>query len=147
MSVRRIKNHGTWVWQARVAYRGRRKAAFRETREAAREAESDLLRDLKAEATREEQEGAKPATFRQLLEFYVDDLQARGKRPETLSTAIGTAHVVELLMPDLLTKLVTRIGEADIFAFRRTRVEQSATAARLRLDAANSEGRWQDHQG
>jgi hypothetical protein len=47
LSVKRIKNHGKWVWQARVAYRGRRKAALRESREAAREAESDLLRDLK----------------------------------------------------------------------------------------------------
>jgi hypothetical protein len=29
MSVRRIKNHGTWVWEARAAYRRLRKAAFR----------------------------------------------------------------------------------------------------------------------
>jgi uncharacterized protein with gpF-like domain len=74
-------NHGKWVWQARVAYRGRRKAALRESREAAREAESDLLRDLKAEATQEEQEGQRPATLRQLLEFYVDDLAARRQVP------------------------------------------------------------------
>jgi integrase len=136
MSVKRIKNHGKWVWQARVAYRGRRKAAFRDTKEAAREAESDLLRVLKAEATEAEQEGAKPATLRQLLEFYVDDLVARGKGPETIATASGTAHVVELLMPELLEKPVTKIGDADVFAFRRTRVEQSATAARLRAEAA-----------
>jgi hypothetical protein len=31
MAVRRIKNHGKWVWQARVAFRGRRRAAFRDT--------------------------------------------------------------------------------------------------------------------
>jgi hypothetical protein len=29
MSVKRIRNHGKWVWQARVAYRGLREAAFR----------------------------------------------------------------------------------------------------------------------
>jgi hypothetical protein len=40
MSVRRIKNHGKWVYQARVAYRGRRKAAFRDPKEAARDAEN-----------------------------------------------------------------------------------------------------------
>jgi hypothetical protein len=34
MSVRRIKNHGRWVWRARVFYRGLRRAAFRESREA-----------------------------------------------------------------------------------------------------------------
>lgn len=28
MSVRKIRNHGKWVWQARVAYQGFRKAAF-----------------------------------------------------------------------------------------------------------------------
>ena len=27
MAIRRIKNHGKWVWQARVAYRGLRRAA------------------------------------------------------------------------------------------------------------------------
>jgi hypothetical protein len=81
MSVRRIKNHGKWVYQARVAYRGRRKASFRDSKEAAREAESDLLRELKAKAAQAEEGGAKPATLRQLLEFYVDDL-ARFMREE-----------------------------------------------------------------
>ena len=38
MSVRKIKNHGKLVWQARVAYKGRRRAAFRETKQAARDA-------------------------------------------------------------------------------------------------------------
>jgi hypothetical protein len=136
MSVRKIKNHGKWVWQARVAYRGRRKAAFRDSKEAAREAEADLLRDLKAEAAEAEQEGAKPATLRQLLEFYVDDLVARGKGQDTVGRAIETAHVIELLTPELLDKPVTRIGEAEIFTFRRARVERSATAARLRAEAA-----------
>ena len=27
MRIRRIKNDGTWVWQARVAYKGRRRAS------------------------------------------------------------------------------------------------------------------------
>jgi hypothetical protein len=48
VSVRRVKNHGKWVWQARVAYRGLRKAAFRDSKEAARDAEGELLRELKA---------------------------------------------------------------------------------------------------
>jgi CO/xanthine dehydrogenase FAD-binding subunit len=47
MSVRKIKNHGNWVWQARVAYQGLRKAAFRASKEEARAAEADLLRELK----------------------------------------------------------------------------------------------------
>lgn len=43
MSVKRINNHGTWVWQARVAYMGRRRAAFRATKDEARTAEGELL--------------------------------------------------------------------------------------------------------
>jgi CO/xanthine dehydrogenase FAD-binding subunit len=66
MSVRRIKNHGTWVWQARVAYRGLRKAAFRDSKEAARDAESELLRELKAQAEQAELEGLRPVTVKAL---------------------------------------------------------------------------------
>ena len=43
MSVRRIKNHGKWVWQARVAFQGLRRAAFRPSREEARQAEAELI--------------------------------------------------------------------------------------------------------
>jgi integrase len=135
LSVKRIKNHGKWVYQARVAYRGLRKAAFRPTREEARQAEASLLAELRTKAEADKAEGQRPATLRQLFEFYVDDLVARGKGAETVATASGTAHVVELLMPDLLDRPVTGIGEADIFAFRRARVEHSATAARLRAEA------------
>jgi hypothetical protein len=81
MSVRRIKNHGTWVWQARVAYRGLRKAAFRSSKEAARDAEAELLRELKAQAGQAEQEGLRPVTVKALFEFYVGTWRhgARGR--------------------------------------------------------------------
>lgn len=46
MAVRRIKNHGKWVWRARVAYGGRRRAAFVQTREQARDEEARLRREL-----------------------------------------------------------------------------------------------------
>jgi hypothetical protein len=36
MAIRKIKNHGKWVWQARVAYRGLRRAAFRASKDEAR---------------------------------------------------------------------------------------------------------------
>ena len=111
------------MWLARVAYQGRRRAKVCRTKEEARHAEGELLRELKAEAARTEQEGARPATLRWLLEFYVDDLAARGKGQDTIGRAVETAHVVELL-----DKPVTRIGDADVFAFRRARAERSATA-------------------
>jgi uncharacterized protein YaiL (DUF2058 family) len=65
MAVKRVRNHGKWVWQARVSYRGRRRAAVRDSKDAALDAE----RELKAEAVQAEQAAARPATLCQLLEF------------------------------------------------------------------------------
>jgi hypothetical protein len=122
MSVRRIKNHGTWVWQARVACKGLRRAAFRGTKDEARDAEAELLRALKAEHGRAEQAAASPATLKQLFEFYVADLEARGKAPDSVIRAAQTAAVLERLMPELLTRPVSRIGDADLYAFRNARL-------------------------
>jgi hypothetical protein len=121
MSVRRIKNHGRWVWQARVGYRGRRRPAFRASKDEARQAEAELLAALRGEAERAAVEAAAPVTLRQLFEFYVADLEARGKGTDTLVRAAQTAHVVERLMPALLDRPVSTITEADIFAFRTLR--------------------------
>jgi integrase len=49
--------------------------------------------------------------------------------------AVETAHVVERLVPELLERPVSRITDADLFAFRRARVERSATALRLAAEA------------
>jgi hypothetical protein len=89
MAVRRIKNHGKWVWQARVAYHGLRRAAFRASKDEARQAEADLLGALKAEAAQADQQEQRPATLRQLLEFYALDMRARGKG-EAASAAWST---------------------------------------------------------
>ena len=79
------------------------------TREEARHAEGELLRDMKAEAARDEQEGAGPATLKTLFEFYVADLEARGKSADTIDRAASTAKAVEALAPDLLALPVSRI--------------------------------------
>src|SRR4030095_2473267 len=102
MAIRRIKNHGKWIWQARVAYRGLRKAAFRASKDEARQAEADLLQELKAKAEKAEQIGSAPGTLRQLFEFYAGDMQARGKGAESVERVEYTAHAVEALMPELL---------------------------------------------
>lgn|SRR5262249_51595977 len=124
MSVRKIKNHGTWVWQARVAYKGRRRAAFRETKDEARTAEGELLAALKSEHGQAEQQAAAPATLRQLFEFYAEDMQSRGKAEDSVERVEYTAHAVEALMPELLDKPVTAIGDAEIFAFRNARARE-----------------------
>jgi integrase len=124
MSVRRIKNHGTWVWQARVAYKGLRRAAFRPTKDEARTAEAELLRALKAEHGQADQAAAAPATLKQLFEFYVADLEARGKTPDSVVRAAQTADVIERLMPELLARPVSRIGDAELYAFLNARLRE-----------------------
>src|SRR5262245_6656471 len=124
MAVRRIKNHGKWVWRARVAYRGRHRAAFVGTRELARDEEARLRAELKAEAEREAQEGAAPATLRQLLEFYQLDMQARGRGDESAARADYTRRAIEAVTPELLDKPVSRITDVDLFAFRNARARE-----------------------
>jgi len=130
MSVRRVKVHGRRVWQARVSYRGLRKSGIHDSKEAAKGGEAELLQDLKRQAGQIEQQGATPATLRQLFEAYVEDLDARGKGEETAARAAQTARVVEALLPELLSKPVARITEVDIFAFRRARLSQPCFAPR-----------------
>jgi hypothetical protein len=67
MSIRRRKIHGNWRYQARVAVQGRRGSRVCLTRDAARQAEADLLQELKAEATTAAQTDAAPATLRALF--------------------------------------------------------------------------------
>jgi len=124
MTVRRIRNHGTRVWQARVAYKGRRRAAFRPTKEAVRDAEAELLQALKAEHGQAERAAATPVTLKQLFEYYVADLEARGKGEESVVRAAQTALVIERLMPELLTRPISRIADADLFAFRNLRMRE-----------------------
>ena len=98
MSVHRVCNHGKWVYQARVAYRGLRRAAFRTTKDDARTAEGELLQALKTEHAQAEQEGSRLATtLRQLFEFYVHDPEDRGKGSDTFVRARATEHVLERL--------------------------------------------------
>jgi integrase len=114
MSVTRIKNHGTWVWRARVAYRGLRKAAFRPTREAAREAEAELVRELTAQAGAIEQAGARPLTVAALLDFYAADLTARGKSADTFGRARSTERALARVRPALLALPVSRVTAAHV---------------------------------
>jgi hypothetical protein len=131
MSVRRIKNHGTWVWQARVAYRGLRKAAFRPSKEAARDAEAELLQELKQPAGEVELAGARPVTMKALFEFYVADLEARGKGPDTIGRMSSTARAMERLMPALLTTPVSRVRDRDVYDFRQALAREGKTVTEL----------------
>jgi integrase len=126
MAVRRIKNHGKWVWQARVAYHGLRRAAFRASKDEARQAEADLLGALKAEAAQADQQEQRPATLRQLLEFYALDMRARGKGEGSVGCVEYTRRAIEAVVPDLLDKAVSAVTDADVFAFRNGRAREGS---------------------
>jgi integrase len=124
MAVRKIKVNGRWVWQARVAYQGLRKSTIRETKDKARTAEAELLQELKAKVAKVTDHGFQPATLRELFEFYAQDMADRGKGEESVERVEFTAHAVEALMPELLDKPISKIGDAEIFAFRNARARE-----------------------
>jgi integrase len=126
MAIKRIRNHGKWVWQARVSYLGRRRAAFRANKDAARDAEADLRRELRAEVERDAQTAARPATLRQLLEYYGLDMAARGKGEDSVGRVDYTRRSIEALMPELLEKPVGAIADADLFAYRNRRAREGS---------------------
>jgi integrase len=127
MAVKKIRNHGKWVWLARVAYCGVRRAAFRDSKEAAREAEGELLRALKVQANQAERAAARPATLRQLLEYYALDMAARGKGEESVGRVDYTRRSIEALLPEFLEKPVSAIADADLFAYRNLRAREGST--------------------
>jgi integrase len=121
MAVRKVKVHGEWRWQARSAYHGLRKSKLCANKEEAKSVEATLFAELKAKAENADVKGKAPATMKGLFEYYVEDLEARSKSPDTIYRAAQTARVVEAIMPDLLDMAVSDVTAADIFSFRKAR--------------------------
>jgi len=130
MAIYRKRINGRKVWWVRVNYRRLNASRVCESSEVAKDAEAELRAALRRRAEQTEQGGLRPATLKALFESYVEDLVNRGKGEETVTRAAQTAHVVEALMPELLTKPVGRITDADLFAFRRMRAERSCFTPR-----------------
>jgi len=122
------------VWQARASYRGRRRAAFRDSKDAALDADRELRHELKAEADQAEQAAARPATLRQLLEYYALDLAARGKGEESVGRVDYTRRVIEALLPEFLEKPVGAIADADLFVFRNLRAREGSVVYKVVAD-------------
>ncbi len=134
MAIRRIKIRKKWRYQARVAFGGRRRSRVCVTREAARDAEAELLRQLKAEAGVAEDGANAPATVRALFEFYVADPEARGKGPDPIGRAIQTARGVGKVLPETLDRPVREFGDRVIFAFRQARDRAGVKPATINRD-------------
>jgi integrase len=135
MSIRRVKLHGHWRYQARVAVQGARLSRVCLTRAAARHAEADLLQTLTQRAAAATQADAAPATLRQLFEAYAARLDQRHKGRDTLACVAQTARAVERLWPDWLDRPVGEVTEDDLFAFRKARVAHSVVALKYREEA------------
>jgi integrase len=108
-------------------------AAFRPTKEAARDAEAELLQELKARAAAQDQVDQAPATLRQLFAYYVEDLEARGKGADTVARAKETQQVLKRVLPELLDRPVSRIGDGELYAFRQARL-RDGKVIRERVD-------------
>src|SRR2546422_4934245 len=122
------------VWLVRVAYKGRRIAKVCKTREEARHEEGTLLRRLKEDAAQTEAQGQRPATMKALFEFYVGDLEARGKGADTVGRAAETAKAAERLTPELLILPVGRVRDRDVFDFRMARARDGAKPSTVNRD-------------
>jgi hypothetical protein len=131
MSLRRVKVNGRKVWQARVAYHGLRRSTIRESKEEARQAEADLLNALRKQSAEAERVSQLPATLKDVFEFYAEDMAARGKGDESVGRVAYTALAVERLAPELLTKPVSAVVDADLFAFRNARAREGKTIVEM----------------
>jgi integrase len=135
MSVKRITINGTQkVWMARISIRGVRKSRVCDTKDAARQAERELADECRAEANKAEQTGAAPATVKQLCEYYVLDLERRGKGSESIGRAVTTAKAIEAVAPTLLALPVSRVTARDIYDFRQARLRAGSKPSTINRD-------------
>jgi integrase len=135
MSVRRTTINGTQkVWMARISYRGHRRARVCQTKEEARQAERELAAECRKQAEQEERAGATPATVKQLCEYYVLDLERRGKGADTVARAVTTAKAIEAVAPTLLATPVSRVTTRDVYDFRQARTRAGSKPSTINRD-------------
>jgi hypothetical protein len=135
MSVKHVTINGSQkVWMARIAYRGVRKSRVCRTKEEARQAERELSAACRQEAERAEREGASPATVKHLCEYYVLDLERRGKGPATIGRAVTTAKAIEAVAPALLAMPVSRVTARDVYDFRQARLVAGSKPSTINRD-------------
>ena len=134
MAIRRCRVHGKWAWVARVQVDGVRKGRKCASREEARHAEAELLRELREQAEAETAKGAHPATLRRAWELYTEDLVFRGKTEDSVDRAAQTARVFEAILPAVLDQPVTQFADRDVFAFRQARLHGGTKPATINRD-------------
>jgi integrase len=135
MSVKRVTINGTQkVWMARISYHGVRRSRVCATKEDARQAERELAAECRKQAAQSEQAGAAPATVKQLCEYYVLDLERRGKGSASIGRAVTTAKAIEAVAPGLLAMPISRVTACDLYDFRQARLASGSKASTLNRD-------------
>ena len=135
MAIKHVTINGSQkVWMARVAYKGLRRAKVCKTKQEARDTEADLRRALKTEALQAEQATATPATVKHLCEFYVLDLERRGKGADSVGRAVTTAKAIEAVAPTLLAMAIGRVTARDVYDFRQARIRGGAKPSTINRD-------------
>ncbi len=135
MSVKHVTINGsTKVWMARIAFRGVRKSRVCRTKEEARQAERELSAECRKDAERAEREGVAPATMKHLCEYYVLDLERRGKGPDSIRCAVTTAKAIEAVAPALLALPVSRVTARNVYEFQQGRIRAGTKPSTINRD-------------
>jgi integrase len=133
MAVKHITINGSQkVWMARISYHGIRLSRVCRTKEEARQAERELVAECRERAEQAEQKGIAPATMKQLCEYYVLDLERRGKHDE--ERTVTTALAIERVSPGLLAMPVSKVRASDLYDFRQARLRAGASVGTTNRD-------------
>jgi integrase len=136
MSVRKVTINGKHkVWMARISVHGVRRSKVCESYAEAKQAERDLAAECREQADQQQGMKAAPATMKQLLEHYVQMVQARGQDEEGRFET--TAIAVERLAPTLLAMPVSKVQMSDLYDFRAARLRGGAKPATVNRDLKN----------
>ncbi len=134
MSVRQVRVRGKKRWQARVAYRGGRLSRLCDSKDEAKQAEADFLKELVAKAEQDTQAEAAPATLELLCEAYLLDLEARGKAPESILRAKDTKRRLTEFFGARMQEPLGKFTEADLYAFRSHRMKGNVKPSTIDRD-------------
>src|SRR5262252_9702968 len=106
MPIYHKKVNGRKVWLVRVKHRALTASRVCETKAEARQAEAELILNLKRKIAELEQHGHVPATMKDLFEVYAADMRGRGKGGDSVARVEYTTRTVEALVPEFLAKPV-----------------------------------------
>jgi len=101
---------------------------------AARDVEPEIRQDLKGRVAAQQRAEQHPATLRLMCDGYVLDLEQRGKAPDSIQRAKDTKKRLEEFFGKRMDDPLTKLTEADLYAFRAARVKGGAAPSTVNRD-------------